>query len=68
MANKLLIIQPSFYQSRKRRNVVKVKRRQLVPLVLPYLAALTPADWDITIVDEMIRPVDFAAPVDVFKY
>jgi radical SAM superfamily enzyme YgiQ (UPF0313 family) len=33
--------------------------------VLPYLAALTPPGWDITLVDEMVQPVDLDAPVDV---
>jgi hypothetical protein len=65
MASKLLIIQPSFYRSPGKRVPVRVHHRQLVPLVLPYLAALTPKGWDITLVDEMVRPVDFAAPADV---
>src|SRR5215471_3147763 len=61
----VLIIQPSFYPSPAKRTPVKLRRRQLVPLVLPYLAALAPAGWDITLVDEMLQPVDFDAPVDV---
>ena len=65
MKPRLLIIQPSFYQSRKTRKVAKVRRRQLVSLVLPYLAALTPSDWDITLVDEILQPVDLDAPVDL---
>ena len=35
MANKLLIIQPSFYQSPTHRDVVRVRRRQLVGLDEP---------------------------------
>lgn len=65
MRPKLLIIQPSFYQTRKDPKIAKVRRRQLVPLVLPYLAALTPADWDVRLVDEILQPVDFDAPVDL---
>src|ERR1700756_1461934 len=65
MAAKLLIIQPSYYKSRDNRNPVRARRRQLVPLVLPYLAALTPEGWDVTLVDEMVHPVDLEAPVDV---
>jgi radical SAM superfamily enzyme YgiQ (UPF0313 family) len=60
-----MIIQPSYYQSRKDRQVARVRRRQLVPLVLPYLAALTPPDWDVSLVDDMLRPVDLDAPVDL---
>lgn len=65
MASKLLIIQPSFYQSPYNRNPVRVRRRQLVPLVLPYLAALTPEGWDVTLVDEMVQPVDLDTPADL---
>ena len=43
MANRILIIQPSYYRSKADRTVFKVRRRQVVPLTLPYLAALTPA-------------------------
>src|SRR5258706_9956740 len=65
MAARLLIIQPSYYMSRNNRTPVRVRRRQLVPLVLPYLAALTPADWEVTLVDEMLHPVDLEAPCDL---
>lgn len=65
MACKLLIIQPSFYRSPDDRSPVKVRSRQLVPLILPYLAALTPPGWDITLVDEMVRPVDLDFPADL---
>jgi radical SAM superfamily enzyme YgiQ (UPF0313 family) len=65
MASKLLIIQPSFYPTPDNRTPVKLHRRQLVPLVLPYLAALTPPDWDVTLVDELLQPIDFDAPADL---
>lgn len=65
MANKLLIIQPSYYRSKTDRTVVRARRRELVPLVLAYLAALTPQDWEVQLVDEMITPVDFDASVDL---
>lgn len=65
MANKLLIIQPSFYHSKSDRTVVRTRRRQLVPLVLPYLAALTPPDWKVQLVDEMVTPVPLDAPADL---
>ncbi len=47
MAKRILIIQPSFYRSRADRTIAKVRRRDLVPLVLPYLAAVTPSDWEV---------------------
>jgi len=65
MASKLLIIQPSYYPSPKNRIPVRLRRRQLVPLVLPYLAALTPPGWDVTLVDEILQPVDLDAPADL---
>ncbi len=65
MTPKLLIIQPSHYQSPLRRSVVKLHHRQLVPLVQPYLAALTPEGWEIALVDEIVKPVDPEWPADV---
>jgi len=65
MTPKLLIIQPSHYESPLRRSVTKLRHRQLVPLVLPYLAALTPEGWEVALVDEIVRPVDLEWPVDV---
>lgn len=65
MAKKLLIIQPSHYRSRSDPTVVRSKRRKVVPLTLPYLAALTPADWQVKLVDEQLEGVDFAAPCDL---
>ena len=59
MAPKLLILQPSYYRSKARRNVFKVRRRNVVPLTLPYLAALTPADWEVTLADEQVEAVSF---------
>jgi len=40
-------------------------RRWLIGITLPYLAALTPPDWDIRIVDECFEPVDFDEPCDL---
>lgn len=65
MANRLLIIQPSYYRSKAERTVFKVRRRPVVPLTLPYLAALTPPDWEIKLLDEQLEPVDFNYPAQV---
>lgn len=65
MADKLLIIQASYYKSKADRTVVRAKKRELVPLVLPYLAALTPAGWEVRLLDEMHSPVDFDSPADL---
>src|SRR5271166_4551615 len=61
----LTIIQPSYYCSRASRKVFKTRRRSVVPLTLPYLAALTPPEWNVTLVDEQVEDIDFDAPTDL---
>ncbi|HVP80755.1 MAG TPA: radical SAM protein [Thermodesulfobacteriota bacterium] len=65
MARKLLIIQPSHYRSRSDLGLHKVKKRTLIGLTLPYLAALTPRDWQVTLIDEGVADIDFKASVDL---
>lgn len=65
MRGRLLIIQPSCYRSKTDHTIIKLRRRKLVPLTLPYLAALTPRDWQIRLVDEMLEDIDFNAPADL---
>ena len=65
MAKKLLIIHPSHYQTRSNLTIHKSRRRALVSLTLPYLAALTPAGWDVKLIDEQLVDIDFEAPVDL---
>jgi radical SAM superfamily enzyme YgiQ (UPF0313 family) len=62
---KLLIIQPSHYQGMGSSVLHKTSRRTLVSLTLPYLAALTPREWDVTLIDEQLTDIDFQAPVDL---
>jgi radical SAM superfamily enzyme YgiQ (UPF0313 family) len=62
---KLFIIQPSHYRSRLERSPFKIKKRRLIGLTLPYLAALTPSGWEITLVDEQLTDIDFDARVDL---
>ena len=65
MSHRLLIIQPSHYRSRSDLSVHKSRRRNLVGLTLPYLAALTPREWTIDLVDEQLAQIDFDAPADL---
>ena len=58
MTKRLLIIQPSHYLSKQNHTLLKTGMKPLVPLTLPYLAALTPEGWDVTLVDEQIQDVD----------
>jgi radical SAM superfamily enzyme YgiQ (UPF0313 family) len=65
MSLNLTIIQPSFYISKTNPKVFKTKRRAVVPLTLPYLAALTPPEWNVTLIDEQVQDIDFDAPTDL---
>ncbi len=65
MALNLTIIQPSHYSSKKNPRVFKSKRRAVVPLILPYLAGLTPPEWQVTLIDEQLQDIDFDRPMDV---
>jgi radical SAM superfamily enzyme YgiQ (UPF0313 family) len=62
---KLFIIQPSHYQSRTNRKLHKTRKRSLVGLTLPYLAALTPGEWDVKLIDQQLTDIDFDARVDL---
>jgi hypothetical protein len=65
MSLKLSIIQPSHYRSRTNLTVYQVKKRTVVGLTLPYLAALTPREWEVALFDEQLVDVDFKTPVDL---
>ena len=65
MKTRILIIQPSHYHAKNDRTVFKSRRRSLVPLALPYLAALTPPEWDVTLVDEQVQDIDFDCQPDL---
>lgn len=62
---KLFIIQPSHYRSSKDLRVHKTKKRSVVGLTLPYLAALTPKEWEVTCIDEQLMDIDYDARVDL---
>ena len=62
---KLLIIQPSRYQSKYDLKPYKTRKRNLVGLALPYLAALTPKEWDIELIDQQVEDIDFEARADL---
>ncbi|MGB3129904.1 MAG: radical SAM protein, partial [Dehalococcoidia bacterium] len=56
MAKKLLLINPA---DSAKLNASAVRLFTLPPPSLAYLAALTPSDWDIKIIDENIEPITF---------
>jgi len=62
---KLLITQATGYRYRGSLEPYKLKKRKLVGAVIPYLAALAPQDWKITLVDDATEEIDFNADVDV---
>lgn len=61
---RLMIIQATGYRARGSGEPYKLRKRKLVGAVLPYLGALAPRDWDVTLVDDATEEVDFAADVD----
>jgi radical SAM superfamily enzyme YgiQ (UPF0313 family) len=65
MGPKLLIIQPSYYRAKTDRTIYRVRRRQVMPLTPCYLAALTPSDWEVSLVDEQLQPIDFDCRPDL---
>ena len=62
---RLLIIQATGYRYRNLRTPYKLRKRKLVGAVIPYLAALAPKEWKITLVDDATEEVDFRSGVDV---
>ncbi len=62
---RLLIIQPTHYYAPSDRRLHKTRKRALMPLTLPYLAALTPKEWEVILVDEQLQDIDFDMRADV---
>ncbi len=62
---KLLITQATGYRFRGSREPYKLRKRKLVGAVMPYIAALAPQDWKVTLVDDATEELDYNADVDV---
>ena len=62
---KLLITQATGYRFRGLLEPYKLRKRKLVGAVIPYLAALAPKEWEVTLVDDATEQIDFHADVDV---
>ena len=43
---------------------LRIRKRKLVGAVMPYLAALAPPDWDVTLTDDEIEEPDYGARPD----
>ena len=65
---KILLINPSFPDSlwgfTRIHSLVGIQYGFL-PLALPTLAALTPEEFDIQLIDECVEPIDFDTPCDL---
>jgi radical SAM superfamily enzyme YgiQ (UPF0313 family) len=59
----LYLVSPSHYL--RSGTLVKTTRYWTSGLTMPALKALTPKDWDVTIVDELVADVDLDRPCDV---
>ena len=62
---KLLITQATGYRFRGSPEPYKLRKRKLVGAVIPYLAALAPREWEITLVDDATEEIDFNGDYDV---
>ncbi len=62
---KLLIIQAATYHSPSVRRPFRIRKRKLVGAVMPYLAALAPPEWNVSLCDDAIEEPDYSARVDV---
>lgn len=62
---RLMIIQAATYRARDDRRPLRIRKRKLVGAVMPYLAALAPPEWQVTLVDDAIEEPDYTAAVDV---
>ena len=60
---KLLLIKPSYFENNGK--LFKTKKGSRIELTLPLLAALTPSDVEVKILDETIDDIDFNADVDL---
>jgi len=63
MTVKLSIIQPTTYTTDER--LFQTGKRRMMSLSLPYLAGLTPPEWQVSLIDERLQPVNFDASCDV---
>jgi radical SAM superfamily enzyme YgiQ (UPF0313 family) len=68
---RLLLINPSSGENNRTFSDLKVgsqiigKKHFALPLALPTLASLTPANVDVSIVDEEVEPIDFGTSADL---
>ncbi len=58
------IIQPTHFSFPFQKRLFKTGKRSLVPLTLPYLAALVPDGFEIRITDEQVQDLELDAPCD----
>ncbi len=62
---RLLIIQAATYRSRDDRRPLRIHKRKLVGAVMPYLAAMAPDNWHVTLCDDAIDEPDYDGRYDV---
>jgi radical SAM superfamily enzyme YgiQ (UPF0313 family) len=58
------IIQPTHFSTAFGKKLFKTKKRDLIPLTLPYLAALIPEGFEVFITDEQVQNWDPSTPCD----
>ncbi len=61
---RVYIIQPTHFAAPFQKTLFKTKKRDLLPLTLPYLAALVPEGIEVRVTDEQVQDWDPHAPCD----
>ncbi len=65
---KIYIVQPTYYLDPSRRRPFKAKKLNLLPLTLPYLAALIPQEHRVMLTDEKTQNVDMDPDCDAVMF
>ncbi|NJD91478.1 MAG: radical SAM protein [Geobacter sp.] len=61
---RLLIVQAAAYRSRDDRRPLRLSKRKLVGAIMPYLAAMAPKDWHVTLCDDELEEPDYNGRYD----
>ncbi len=62
---KVTLVSPDLQSTHFKFTPKEVKSFWFAKLTLPHLAALTPEDIDIKLLDEAVEPIDFDDPADL---
>jgi len=61
---RLLIIQAAVLNSPESQRPLRIRKRKMVGVIMPYLAAMVPPGWQVTLHDDAISEPDYDGPWD----